>query len=435
MSWRAGVALAVLVATLAAAGPAAGADEDGAAARLGLARAVAAGRLSAASAARYRSILSRALSTASRLSGARAANLGFVLHEVAAQARLYDEPRALTLFSMLDVNARYLGARDAPAARTDILGPDLVVYRFFPGKGFQFHPLADFGALNADLAAGRGDQAQRLAAALLARAVPGNGTLLWEYWFPFAGGRPPWVSGMAQAVAAQALARASTLPGASALLDAATRAYRVVPGLLLQLDAGQWVRLYSFDDAVVLNAQLQAVLSVEDYAAIAADADATALGAQLQEAAAALLPRFDTGFWSLYSLAGDESPLQYHQYVVSLLQKLAARVPAQTVWADTAARFQQELTEPPAFALGAPAAPLAPTGGAATISFWLSKRSTVTLDVGGDRRSLVLGEGWHNLSWSPADRGPGVYAVRLSAVDLAGNQGGVQPLPVAVLAQ
>ena len=72
---------------------------------------------------------------------------------------------------------------------------------------------------------------------------------------------------MAQAVAAQALARAGTLLGDQALLDAADAAYASVPRLLSPSSpAKPWIALYSFDRTPVLNAQLQAALSVGDYA-------------------------------------------------------------------------------------------------------------------------------------------------------------------------
>ena len=67
--------------------------------------------------------------------------------------------------------------------------------------------------------------AQRLADALIARGVyqPGGG-VGWEYSFPFCGGRAPWISGMAQAVAAQAFARTAELvPDESTALHARGR--------------------------------------------------------------------------------------------------------------------------------------------------------------------------------------------------------------------
>src|SRR5205085_2645062 len=84
---------------------------------------------------------------------------------------------------------------------------------------------------------------------------------------------------------------------------------RLAGRLVLHLSAGPWIRLYSFDREVVLNAQLQAVLSLEDYAQLEDDAPAQALATALNASAQALLPRFDTGAWSLYSLGGPEAPL------------------------------------------------------------------------------------------------------------------------------
>ena len=61
------------------------------------------------------------------------------------------------------------------------------------------------------------------------------------------------------------------------------------------------------------------MISIGDYAQISGNTGAAGLAAQLQSTAEALLPKFDTGYWSLYSLGGDESPLSYHDYVVTLL--------------------------------------------------------------------------------------------------------------------
>ena len=72
---------------------------------------------------------------------------------------------------------------------------------------------------------------------------------------------------MAQAVAAQALSRAAALLDDPTLALAAARAYAAVP----PLDAAALDRavgpLYGFNREVVLNAQLQTVLSLLQYAA------------------------------------------------------------------------------------------------------------------------------------------------------------------------
>ena len=78
------------------------------------------------------------------------------------------------------------------------------------------------------------------------------------------------------------------------------------------------------------------------------DPDAAALAARMQRAAAAMLPSFDTGYWTYYSLPHEASPLDYQQYVVQLLKKLA---PSDPRFADAATRFAAYQRQPPAFQL------------------------------------------------------------------------------------
>src|SRR5689334_25419104 len=103
---------------------------------------------------------------------------------------------------------------------------------------------------------------------------------------------------MARAVAAQALARTAALvPDAStALMRAATGAYRLIPHLLTSVAAGPWIRLYSFNSTPVLNAQLQTVISLQSFAVASEDTGAAALAARMQRSAAATLSKFDTGY-------------------------------------------------------------------------------------------------------------------------------------------
>jgi hypothetical protein len=403
----------------------------------GLDRAVANGSLTVDEAIDYRAGLQRAYATLRKLGGGREQNLAAVLHDVALQWQGYSSSRAYALFSMLEVNATYFGNRPVPAAKTDLPDADGVVYRFFPGQGFQLHPLADAGALNAAVASKDAERTERLALALLDRGVPSSGALRFEYYFPFGGGRPPWTSGMAQAVMAQAFARASGLTGDTDLLAEAVSIFHAVQlGLVRQLAQGPWIRLYSFGSEVVLNAQLQAILSLEDYAAATADASASTLAASMLASAERLLPRFDTGYWSLYSLAGDESPLEYHTYVIQLLTRLAARHP-DGPWAAAAARFTAYRTQPPSFRIGPAPGTLYPRPAdgykdVAPIRFWLSKRSRVTVTAGGRATSAWVSHGSHTLGWSPGSLPPGTYEPTLSAVDLAGNRASLTLPPVTV---
>lgn len=412
--------------------------EEAKAIRLGLTRVLERALLTPDQDYRYRLILRRAVSALRLLPGPRAAELGGVLGDVAAESGGYVGPRALALFSMLDENTRYLGSHDLAGRAGDLVGADGTVYRFFPGHGFQFHPLACFAALNGAVSAGDADRAAQLAAALRARALPKGGALVWEYYFPFNNGRPPWRSGMVQAVAAQAFSRAARLTGDAELLAVAGAAYRALAaGLVERPPAGPWVRLYSFDSALVLNAQLQAAISLADYASESGNTTASVLATRLESTAKTMLPSFDTGFWSLYSLGGHEAPLGYHEYVVSLLRRLAGQND-DPVWASAADRFRRYTTEPPVLHVGPPPPPIYPRPAdgyrdRARVGFWLSKASTVTLHAGGAPVVAVFPHGYHELVWAPGpDLRRGSYAASITAAGLAGGRAEVVLAPLVV---
>jgi len=441
--------VAALVAVLAVAGSALSAKPPSAVDRIkkGIDAAVSSGQLDQPTASGYAAITARAAALMPKLPPLRARTLEAMLDDIAGQAEAYDQAWALTLFSMLEFNEQALATRKLPASGTDAYGDDGVLYRFVTGHGWEFHPLGNFGALNTLILTGKTDQAKELADALVARGVAKDGRLLWSYPFPFGRGKAPWRSGMAQAVAAQALARVGEALNDQPLLDAAAGAYASIPGRLVRaLPEGPWIKLYSFDAAPVLNAQLQSVISIGDYAQISGNTGAAGLAAQLQSAAEALLPRFDTGYWSLYSLNGKESPLGYHDYVVSLLKKLAGRN-EDTTWSDFARRFESYETEPPVLKPGpastadASAEPMViypdPQDGyldKVTFTVWLSKLSTVTMHTGGKTWSLELGHGTHTISWWPGRRAPGTYYPSATAVDAAGNRAKVSLRQVVIKA-
>ena len=388
----------------------------------GLAHAVARGWIDQSDSGRYGAIAYRAVRAIPRVPGSRASNLAAVLSDVVVERDQYTAPRALALFSMLQENTYYLARHWLPSAGTDVIADDGVLYRSFPGQGLQFHPLGNFARLGNLMLQQREGEAAELAQSLVDRGVASGPALTWEYYFPFGGGRPPWTSGMAQAVAAQALARVDYEPEAR-------RAYLALPrGLLLWPAAGPWIRLYRFSTAPVLNAQLQTAVSLATYATITGDAEAAGLADRMRTSALALLPRFDTGYWSLYALGGGEASLNYHRYVVSLLKTLAQRTQEPT-WESWYERFDGYLTEPPVVDAKPPTAAVA-NRRPARISFWLSKSSRVTLSVAGGARSLWLAQGYHTLTWS--GRRPGTYAASLAATDLAGNRARVQLAPVVV---
>ena len=379
-------------------------------------------RVDTATRAEGRAEILRAAHLMRILPSGRREHVKVALAELASFKGKMTQPRALILVGALRANDDYFAAHYAPGDKTDITDAEGIVYRYFGGRCFEFHPLANFGALNARVARNDAEGVKTLADALRARGVHEHeGGIGWEYTFPFAGGRAPWLSGMAQAVAAQAFARAAALvpEEASALMGQARAAYQAIPGrLLTSVAAGPWIRLYSFTSLPVLNAQLQAVISLASYATAAEDEAAADLAGRMQRSAAATLSRFDTGYWSYYSLPHEPSPLDYHEYVVQLLKQLA---PTDRRFAAAAIRFTAYETQPPAVQLQ--------PGASGALSFWISKPSTVTaVTAAGPTKRLTVSGGWHTLSWGTPKRA-GAYGVHLAATDAAGNTTSFDALP------
>ena len=385
----------------------------------------------------YRASVARALRDIRFLPKLRGEVIAVQLEQITALWSSYTKPRALALFSQLDENLNYLETHIIPPGRIDVPDENGVVYRWFPGKGLEFHPLAAFGALNAASLAGDPDRTQQLSAALVARGIPRGNSLVWEYSFNFGFGRPPWVSGMAQAVAAQALGRAAALLEDPALTSVASRAYAAVPPLTMKLSAGPWVRLYSFNREAVLNAQLQTVLSLLSYAGDTGDPAASTLAQQLNTAAQALLPRFDTGDWSRYELGGSYATKEYQLFVTQLLAKLAAKT-QDPFWVDAAKRFHGYYYDPPQITPGPPPPTLYPQPldgylDVAQISVTLSQNASVSLAVAGQVSTFRFGRGTHVLTWTPpADLAPGTYPAQIAATNRAGRRGTVKLPPVVI---
>jgi hypothetical protein len=200
--------------------------------------------------------------------------------------------------------------------------------------------------------------------------------------------------------------------------------------------AGPWIRLYGFDREVVLNAQLQTVLSVREYGQITGDAGATALSQRLETAARVFLPRFDTGDWSLYELRGYHASLGYEQYVTELMQKLAAQT-SDPYWVDAAQRFDDYLAAPKVEE-GTPPPTLYPQPqdgwlDTASISISVSQRSSLVVSIGSKVLTYRLGRGTHVLRWTPAATlAPGSYPLTVSAVSYVGRRSTVHLAPIVV---
>src|SRR4051794_32071980 len=355
-----GVAATGLLGALALAAPAparaasaARVTADAAAIRAALQHEVKAHRLPAADANRDLAGLRATLATLRRLArqgeAGRAADLADAVDEIADVARRgkVTRLRHLEAFRQLEANRRWFAARGRPGYRERVKLPgDPLVYAYWPGHGLILHPLFNWVEVNRHWFARdiEGMQRQIDALAPLAVRQPG-GWLAWEYDFDYGTGRAPWRSAMAQGVALQALARAWKATGdpvdlalARAVLPGLTRTV-AAGGLRLGAasgaaqsgpvpprgapSSGAWWPLYAFDPGMrVLNADMQVVISLLSYADITGDRQARGWGVAGAHNAASLLPRYDTGAWSLYE-GHAEADLGYHDFMTHQLDQLA----------------------------------------------------------------------------------------------------------------
>jgi hypothetical protein len=319
------------------------------------------------------------------------------------------------------------------AGRRVQVGDSELVWQYVPGQGLHLHPLANFGKLNGLWQGKNYDDrlAQLLDELLPIAAVRGDG-LAWEYYFDYGGGRGPWVSGLAQGTALQALARAAIRLGRKdeilPIARQGLRLFQVRPpaGVRVQVSGGAHYLIYSFNSKLrVLNAFAQALVGLNDFGAYANDDAARALFADGDRAMQVELPRYDTGFWSKYSLQ-RESDLSYHRLVTGFLGTLCERT-GTPVYCETGDRFGSYLHEPPVLEI---VSERVRGGTVAPLRFRVSKISRVLVRVAkGDRlvysRSALMSGGARSFAWA-VPRKKGEYAVRVTATDLAGNTSSVK---------
>ena len=293
------------------------------------------------------------------LRGAPQANMRGVLANLTSLAKRHLlGGRVAPAFLILERNIDwfYDGRRSAPAYGTrTTFGDSELIWQFYPGSGWQLQPLANFGRLNGLLklrrpAAGR---LEKFADDLLATGVRRRGFLAFEYYFPWSGGAPGWISGMATATGMQALANLGARDGDTRYTDAALSmlgAFKAPPpwGVAVQGDAGPSFLLYSQSPSVLVgNGIAQAIIALDNYRATTGNPDAAALVSSAVAEARVLLPKFDTGAWSLYDRTAtrplSESSLSYHQlfqgFLVRLCDKFGDPFCAE---GDNFARYQTE---------------------------------------------------------------------------------------------
>jgi hypothetical protein len=319
-----------------------------------LARALASGRLTQADHDRYLAIYRRARAVRRRMGGRCGRQLQSALstlQRIAGDGALYVN-RMPAAFLELRRNTQFWrrGPTIHVSARVSF-PPSQVVYQHFAGLGIRLHPLANFGRANGLWQACttgtftcRPRTLRRLLDEMVAVASRRGASTVWEYYFPFGGGRPPWASGMAQATGLQALARGAAFLANPAYVTSAQGGlplFEASPptGVRVRAVGGSHYLLYSYAPRMrVLNAFLQALIGLHDYAQITGDQRAHALFAAGDAAARREVPRYDTGSWSLYSRPGGPSTWDYHLLVRDFLKGLCERTGAE-VYCATATRF------------------------------------------------------------------------------------------------
>ena len=397
------------------------------------------GAIGAAALRRYRAAHAGARKAAAGLPGARGVEQRAVLANVEALAAgLRLTPSRLpAVFLTLRRNTRTWTQAPLPAAgdrRT--FGRSPAVFQYVPGQGMQLHPLATWGRLNAGLhrcvrpgatCARRALRRQVDAAARL--ASDRGGFPAWEYQYRYAQGTPPWLSGMAQATAVQALARAARALDRrryARLARAALGAFRTPPpdGVAVPAAGGARYVMYSFAPSMqILNGELQAVNGLRTAATLVDSPLAARLARRGDAAARRTVAGFDTGAWSLYSAGGAEASLSYHQLTTGFLGDLC-RWTGRPEYCGAERRFARYEREPPR--IGIDGLERLRARRTAPLRVSVNKGAAVSVRVDGPRglvlaRDLQLGRGAHDIGFVPPSRGR--FLVQVSARGPEGRVG------------
>ena len=366
--------------------------------------------------------------------------------------------------------------RIAAGPRVEFKGDPLTL-QYYPGSGLRLQPLANFGKANALYNACKGidteagtpcqpDELRALLDRLIATAARRGGFLAWEYYFSFAGGRPPWVSGIATGTALSALSRGASLfkelelqqpaqpaqptggtspagtappPGGQSdaqtpphdsayYLDIARQAlpvysHRAPLGIRASGARGNHYLIYSFEKGLrVGNAFLQSLIGLWDYWQISGDKHARSLYIKGDREAKYELPRLDTGAWSLYSLRGAESDLNYHRLIRDFAEGLCERT-KESVYCSKAARFDKYLHQPARVVIAGPKT--ARVKKPVRIAIRVDKISCLTIQILRGAKVVYqptwyFPRGVHSFAWTPPRSGS--YRVHVLARDLMSRQ-------------
>lgn len=399
-------------------------------------------RISRARYNRYVRIYRKARRVRRKLRGARGTQLGYViasLERVALRGKL-GFSRLPSWLAQVDRNTAYWPHKPFPASGDFVsFGRSEVLYRYFPGRGLQFHPLGTFKRANLLHGACKGvveepcskTRLRRLLDEMARFAVKRSKRwIAWEYIFDFDGGSPPWISGMATATGIQALGRASVLLnrpryariarkamgafGSAAPLGVKTRGFR----------GGVHYLQYSFARRTyIFNAFTQSLIGLYDFSKDTGNARARRFYDRAEPELEREIPFSDLGDWTMYSYRGEVADQNYHELLREFMQSMCTRHLGD-IYCVYAKRYRRYQTEPPKIEITGPGS--TSVGQLTRIRFTLSKLSAVELTISREGRvgydkiaSFHRGDG--SFSWRPDSAG--TYTIRLGAKEQRTGKG------------
>lgn len=383
--------------------------------------------------ASYRKAYRLARSRRDRLKGQRRKELNYVVTtlEAIALRRQLTASRMKPLFLTLQRNTQFWPRSRFPASRGYVqFRGSQMLFEYYAGKGLQLQPLANFKKANAlhgacvkptAVACNRAGLAKLLDEVVATRVRRGKFTA-WEYYFDF-GGRPPWISGMATATGIQAFGRAGQLLNTTRWRKHVKAAY---PAFTTPAPAGVLTRgpmggahylQYSFASRLyIINALLQSVIGLYDYAAITGDPTAARLWRVAEPEARMELLTNDTGDWSTYSYRGRESTREYYDLLLEFSAELCHRLKIDQ-YCTTTRNFRNYLSRPATLSLLGPTT--AVRGEETQVRFSLDKLSAVQIVITHENGRVSLNKtttfrrGTGSFTWKPG--APGGYSVSLAA--------------------
>lgn len=400
---------------------------------------------------RHRATLEAAREAARSLGGARGRAMRNALRDVErlAAAGMLTSDRLHPVLETLRRNTDWWTRRGAPVGKDVSRNTDPMTLRHIAGHGLVLHQLASWGRVNS-LARNCLDpqlpcDEERVRSAvdrLVSFGVVRDGVLRFESTFSFGGAAAPWISGMTQGTAVQALTRAAQILDDPSYLDTARQALEAFahrPPLGVSIPVGEHggrhFLMYSTKPGLrVLNGHLRAIRGLRDLALRGDSGKALALYRRGEKGARNILKATDTGAWSLYSRGGAESSVHYHDLTTDFLADLCKDDAGQRYCAARK-RFRRYMWERTRIGLHVSHRPRARSQ--AGIKVWISKVSDVRITVKTASGKTVfsrrgrLERGSHRFGFVP--RRHGKHDVRVTAVGPGGAKAGVETGTILVL--